>query len=160
MDYFDTWWAGYFRKEARVKAEMAAKKMKIKPEEWALIIADTKRRIRFFEYHKTAKIHRPMGSSYLNGRRWEDEYDDPPVENNKNSEADEFISLAKNKWNKSFPSGEVSPIIKDAFYRAKRYWRDWQVLVHEDPEKARKEILRYLDNIPYTDRMMDSAGDK
>lgn len=157
MDYFDTWWAIYFRKEAKVAAQKAAKK--IKPDEWALIIADTKRRVKYYEYHKTAKIHRPLGATYLNGRRWEDEYDDPPVTNSKSNEADEFISLAKNKWNGTFPN-EASPIIKAAFYRAKRHWRDWQVLAQENPDQARKEILVYLNNEPYTDRKMKSAGDE
>ena len=157
MDYFISWWEIYFRREAKVAAQKAAKK--IKPDEWPLIMEDTKRRVKYYDYNKTDKKHRPLGASYLNGRRWEDEYDDPPVQNDKNNEANEFISLAKNKWNSTFPN-EASPIIKAAFFRARRHWRDWQMLAQENPDMARDEILRHLNNEPYTDRKMKAAGDE
>lgn len=73
-DVFNLWWAAYPRKTAKFKAFQSWNKH-VDPNVANVVIADTEKRNRM-RFWATDKSKIPMPTTFLNQRRWEDEWED------------------------------------------------------------------------------------
>ena len=70
---FDTFWEAYPRKTNKAKAESAWKKLKPDENLFDLITKNITARLQVGDWDEDRKDYIPHPSTYLNGRRWEDE---------------------------------------------------------------------------------------
>jgi DNA-binding MarR family transcriptional regulator len=70
---FDRFWAAYPKKQKKLEAQKIWGKLKPDVELAGQIIKDVQRRKDTFDWTKENRKYCPLPSSYLNGRRWEDE---------------------------------------------------------------------------------------
>jgi hypothetical protein len=74
---FDRFWKAYPKKQKRLDAQKAWKKLKPDAGLAEQIISDVRRRSQTRDWLKDERKYVPLPTSYLNGRRWEDELPEP-----------------------------------------------------------------------------------
>ncbi|WKN20841.1 helix-turn-helix domain-containing protein [Azotobacter vinelandii] len=72
-DLFNSFWKLYPRKQDKAKAQKAWAKLKVTPELFALIVAGLSAQVASADWLKDDGRYVPMPTTWLNGRRWEDE---------------------------------------------------------------------------------------
>ena len=105
---FQTFWAEYPKKVAKVDAEKAAKK--IADSEWPAVLEG----LRKYKKVWTDRQFIPYPGTFLNKRRWEDEIEDI-AEVKRNQDCSNFINAIR--LHKSFPGTELSRDILTTFQR-------------------------------------------
>lgn len=70
---FETWYSQYPKKKDRAKAEKKWEKMKVTPELLATMLSSLREQKVSEEWTKERGKYIPYATTYLNGRRWEDE---------------------------------------------------------------------------------------
>jgi hypothetical protein len=83
---FEVFWSVYPRRVAKQAAFLVWKKLAPTPELVAIIVAAVERQRRTI-WRSTESQFIPHASTWLNGRRWEDEIDDPEERQNQAQEA-------------------------------------------------------------------------
>ena len=74
---FDRFWQAYPKKQKKLDAQKAWRKLNPDPEFAERIIRDVKQRSQLFDWQKENAKYVPMPTTYLNGRRCEDELPEP-----------------------------------------------------------------------------------
>jgi len=72
-DLFSSFWKLYPRKQDKAKAQKAWAKLKVTPELFALIVTGLSAQVASADWLKDDGRYVPMPTTWLNGRRWEDE---------------------------------------------------------------------------------------
>ena len=87
LNGFEEWYRLYPRRQARVDAERAWAKLKPGPELIEQLLEVLPRQIRGMGWDGDKKPFIPLPASYLNGRRWEDDFEEKKAPRLKGFEA-------------------------------------------------------------------------
>ena len=114
-EFWDAWPSGQ-RKRDRHKAEQAWKRLKL-DDQADMIIADIKRRAT--DDQQWLRGYAPMPTTYINGKRWEDEFDAPQRTGKLNGKASvaDHNRLALDSWLNADDTRKTADIIEGEFIR-------------------------------------------